>query len=114
MIDNDGSYRYSKEVDVKIIHPDDYVLFQNFPNPFNNSTMIKYYIPIRSLVQIIIYNSVGQKVGELINGIKSKGLYEQLINAEKLPSGTYFLTLKCNSVESKHIYYQIIKILVVK
>jgi hypothetical protein len=75
-------------------HPVDYYLSQNYPNPFNPSTKIVYSIPSESFVNLKIYNAIGHEITELVNEEKSIGTYEVNFNAEKLPSGVYFYTLR--------------------
>ena len=56
--------------------PKNYSIDQNYPNPFNPTTNIKFEIPRNSNVKVTIYNSVGQKIDELFNGILSAGFLE--------------------------------------
>ncbi|MEJ2627277.1 MAG: choice-of-anchor D domain-containing protein [bacterium] len=55
--------------------PVKFELSQNFPNPFNNNTLIRYGLPENSRVEIVIYNSLGQKVRELINEEQKSGVH---------------------------------------
>jgi len=73
--------------------PNDYELDQNFPNPFNPSTTIRFSIPESELVSIKIYNSIGEQVAELVNRELLAGSYSVEWNAENNPSGVYFYTL---------------------
>lgn len=77
-------------------------LFQNYPNPFNNGTILKYQISERSHLNMTIYNSLGQKVKELVNGIHDRGIFETYWNGEdndnrQLASGIYYLRLKSSN-----------------
>lgn len=65
-------------------------LSQNYPNPFNPSTLIKYYLPSRSSVQIKVYDINGKEISELINETKPEGFYSVKFNADKLPGGVYY------------------------
>jgi len=56
--------------------PTSFRLFQNFPNPFNPSTKIRYSVPVQSRVRLEIFNSLGQRVVTLIEGERSPGNYE--------------------------------------
>ena len=74
-------------------------LYQNFPNPFNPTTTIKYSLAKASPVQITIYNVAGQVVKLLVNEHKPKGRYNALWNGindrgEMVSSGVYFYLLR--------------------
>jgi uncharacterized protein (TIGR03790 family) len=71
-----------------------YKLYQNYPNPFNPATEIKYFLPQTEKVSLIIYNSVGQEVAELINSQKDAGQYSVPFDGSNLSSGIYFSVLK--------------------
>ena len=70
--------------------PKTYSLSQNFPNPFNPTTLIKYGIPKQGLVKIVVYDVLGREVSTLINEVKQAGTYEINFNASNLSSGVYF------------------------
>ncbi len=76
---------------------DYYVLEQNFPNPFNPVTTIRYRIKNRTQVQLEIYNLLGQKVRVLIDEQQDVGLYSYNFSADGLSSGVYFYRLKAGS-----------------
>lgn len=75
-------------------------LFQNFPNPFNPTTTIKYSIPSLPLVNKLnhvtlkIYDVLGREVVTLVNNYQKAGLYEVNWNAGNQSSGIYFMRLK--------------------
>ncbi len=95
-IDFDGTASYSKEVEVDM-SPVSYSLSQNFPNPFNPSTVVRYALPVASNVTINVYNALGQKVAELVNGLMSAGEHSVEFNAAKLTSGVYFYEIQAGS-----------------
>jgi len=62
----------------------------NFPNPFNPTTIIKYELPERSFITLKIYDVIGMEIGILVNEEKPAGEYEVEFSAENLSSGIYF------------------------
>jgi hypothetical protein len=68
-------------------------LMQNYPNPFNPRTTIEFYLPIQTQVELNIYNSLGQKVAELINSSLPAGNHSAIWFASDEPSGIYFYEL---------------------
>ncbi len=90
-------------VEENFLVPSKFTLYQNFPNPFNPSTIIQYDVNITSEVNLEIYNVSGERVIELIDDVKSAGKYTAQWDAKnnrgyKVPSGIYFykLTIKNN------------------
>ena len=82
--------------------PIDYTLMQNYPNPFNPVTIISYSLPAKSQVELVIYNTLGEEVKQLVNGEKEAGSYSVKLNAIGLPSGVYFYRIQAGSfVETK-------------
>lgn len=66
----------------------------NFPNPFSSSTTISYNLQKSSQVSIMVMNSLGQKVAELENNFKQKGIHEVNFNRNNLHQGIYFVVAK--------------------
>ncbi len=77
------------------IVPGSFALQQNFPNPFNPSTMIRYSLPAvgGSLVRLVVYDMLGREVGTLVNEKQSAGDYTVSFNASGLASGVYIYRL---------------------
>jgi len=73
------------------------VLEQNFPNPFNPSTDIRYALPTQSHVQLTIFNILGQEVGKLIDEVEDAGNYQKRWTPS-VASGIYFYRLDARSV----------------
>ena len=82
--------------------PSEYFLSNNFPNPFNPSTTIRYSIPQSTNVTIKVFDILGNEIETLVNKEKPTGTYELTWYAENLPSGIYFYQLKSdNYLETK-------------
>jgi hypothetical protein len=77
--------------------PEDFVLFQNFPNPFNSNTNIRFYIPYTSEVQIKIFDIQGREVTTLLNQRLMPGNYEVDWSPDEQASGIYFYQLRANN-----------------
>ncbi|MCX7876361.1 MAG: T9SS type A sorting domain-containing protein [Melioribacteraceae bacterium] len=84
------------EKEDKII-PTEFSLEQNFPNPFNPETTIKYQIPISCDVILKVYDILGKEVYKLVNEFQRPGVYNIKFDAKYLSSGVYFYVLKAGS-----------------
>ncbi len=73
---------------------DKYYFFQNYPNLFNSSTTICFYLPKPILINLAIYNSLGKKVSTLINEEMSVGIHCIDWNPSELPIGNYYYKLE--------------------
>lgn len=73
-----------------------FVLFPNYPNPFNSQTVIKYRLKISGTVELIVYNISGQKIVTLVDQGEDAGLHQVVFNAKGISSGVYFCGLKFN------------------
>ncbi len=89
--------------DVEIEHdpalPETFQLKQNYPNPFNPETTIEFSLTQRSEVQLVIYNTLGQRVNTILDGTYSAGEYRIRWNGtddngKQLASGMYFYKLQ--------------------
>jgi photosystem II stability/assembly factor-like uncharacterized protein len=74
----------------------DFVLYQNFPNPFNPSTTINYYLSESGQVSVKIYNLLGTHIATLVEDYKSSGNHSVVWKAENEPSGVYYFQLNVN------------------
>lgn len=74
--------------------PDKFELAQNFPNPFNPSTIISYQLPTNGYVTLKIYDLLGQEIATLVNEQKSAGKYEVKFDAGNLASGVYIYRIQ--------------------
>ena len=73
--------------------PGRYALDQNFPNPFNPSTVIRYHLPDESLVSLRVFDLLGREIATLVDGVVSAGSHSVTWNAASLGSGVYFARL---------------------
>jgi flagellar hook assembly protein FlgD len=85
--------------------PEEFGLSQNYPNPFNPSTTIDYTVEKEGFVDLLIYNTLGQKVRSLVSERKEAGTYSvrwygRNDEGGKLPNGIYFYVLKTDDYTS--------------
>ncbi|MBU0559304.1 MAG: T9SS type A sorting domain-containing protein [Bacteroidetes bacterium] len=76
--------------------PEQFLLFGNYPNPFNPITTISYYISRYSHVELKVYNLLGEEIEKIVNKKQTAGKYEIKFEGSNLPSGIYFYQLKTN------------------
>jgi len=74
-----------------------YSLSNNYPNPFNPTTYIKYQIPELSFVTLKVYDVLGNEIATLVNEEKPAGKYEVEFDGAGLPSGIYFYRIQTSS-----------------
>ena len=70
--------------------PITYDLKQNFPNPFNPTTIIKYELPHANHVELRIFNLLGQKISTLVSEVQRAGQYQVEWNATGFAGGIYY------------------------
>ncbi|RJP72143.1 MAG: T9SS C-terminal target domain-containing protein [Ignavibacteriales bacterium] len=101
-IDLDGTNEVvgSTEVTVNSL-PKEFALAQNFPNPFNPSTSVKFDLPVDSKITLQVYNMIGQVVATLADGNFSAGSHNINFNASGLTSGMYIYNLKALGIDGK-------------
>ena len=98
-VDYDGSVTYSKNILVNIPVPQEFKVYQNFPNPFNPFTIIEYEIPRTGKVVLKIYNILGQEIKTLIDLEQHPGKYQVIWDGTDrynipVSSGIYVYRLK--------------------
>jgi len=94
-------------VDEDEINPIGFELIQNYPNPFNPNTIITYSVPVKTFINITVYNVIGKEIITLVDEEKPAGTYEvefsgagesaSGINIYNLPSGVYIYRLTAGS-----------------
>jgi hypothetical protein len=84
---------------VKTTTPKDFYLFQNFPNPFNPATVIRYDVYKRGYISLKLFDLAGRLVTTLAEGDRTPGNYSVAFQPQSLSSGTYYYVLQ--STESK-------------
>lgn len=94
--------------------PDEYSLEQNFPNPFNPVTKIKYQLPEEAAVKVDIYNALGSLVKTVTNEQQNAGYYTISFDGSGLASGIYFVSLRAQPGEGKAGFSQVRKIILLK
>ncbi|MCX6122023.1 MAG: FG-GAP-like repeat-containing protein [Ignavibacteriales bacterium] len=80
------------------LFPKEYVLYQNYPNPFNPSTMIRFSLPARSHVKLMIYDLLGRGVVTVVDREMSEG-YQEVEWRASVSTGIYFYRLETFSVD---------------
>jgi Subtilase family/Secretion system C-terminal sorting domain len=73
--------------------PSSFKLYQNYPNPFNPTSVITFDMPKEGFASLKVYNSIGQEIAVLVNGVVKSGVHQKVFNASNLPSGVYFYKL---------------------
>lgn len=101
-INFNGTYEYSRTIEVTVNAPYDFRLSQNYPNPFNPSTTIRYSIPTAEFVTLKVYDLYGQEVSTLVSEQKQEGSYSVKFDGSNLASGVYVYKLAAeNFIDSK-------------
>jgi len=95
-----GTSGISVSIDDEIAseRPSTISLEQNFPNPFNPSTVIRFDLPQSQQVTLKVYDITGRLVTTLVDGVRSAGTNEIRFDAANLASGVYLYRLQSNSV----------------
>jgi flagellar hook assembly protein FlgD len=89
--------------------PGDFALEQNRPNPFNSDTVIRFALPLRGEVELLVYNLAGQRVATLVEGAREAGTYAvrwdgRNASGQSLASGVYLYRLQSGErIESRKL-----------
>ena len=98
-IDFDGTFEFSNVIEVSVVAPREFSLEQNFPNPFNPSTMISFSLKTDADVSLKVFNLLGQEIATLFNGRLTAGIQQISFNAENLTSGVYFYRIDAKGID---------------
>jgi hypothetical protein len=77
--------------------PDEFVLLNNYPNPFNPSTTFAFNLPSRSYVTLKIFDAFGREAAEVFAGELPAGMFSRQWDASGLASGVYFYRLEAGA-----------------
>ncbi len=102
-----------------LVIPDKYALYNNYPNPFNSTTMFRYDLPEISYVTIIIYDLLGRKIIELENGKRTAGFYTTIWNGKDnsgnpISSGMYIYRFNAKSLDSDKQFHKTKKMVLLR
>ena len=103
-INLDGTFEYSDPIQVEMLTavqvestPTTFELFQNHPNPFNPTTTIRYSLPHRSRVRLVVFNAIGEQAAILQNEDQEAGYHEVRFYGTNLPSGVYYCQMEAGA-----------------
>jgi endoglucanase Acf2 len=86
-------------VDGTVTIPATYSLEQNFPNPFNPATTIRYQLPTAGPVELKVYDLLGKEIATLVKEQQDAGVYSVPFNADQLTSGIYFYRIRMGTFQ---------------
>ncbi|MCK4559459.1 MAG: hypothetical protein KAV45_06715 [Calditrichia bacterium] len=118
-ISYNGLTTYHDVIYQEVKAPMTFALEQNFPNPFNPSTNIKYSIPVEATVELRIFNILGQEVKTLVDQITRAGFYNVEWDGidnfnQRVASGIYIYSFIVKSVDGKQGFKQVRKMILIK
>ena len=97
-----------------IVLPNEYNLFNPYPNPFNPVTIIKYVTPEAGQISISIYDIHGREVAKLYNGTQIPGSHLLTWDASEYSSGIYFVTMLAQKGKQADAYVNTQKLMLIK
>jgi hypothetical protein len=103
----------------EITAPEAFKLYNNYPNPFNPITTIKYSLPVDANVELRIFNLLGQEVSTLVNDMEKAGFHYVQWNGTNrsgniLASGVYFVYMQATGASTNQQFNQVMKIVFLK
>ncbi|NQT26970.1 aryl-sulfate sulfotransferase [candidate division KSB1 bacterium] len=96
-IDNVSLAEVTTAVDDVILMPEDWSLNQNYPNPINPATTIRFTNPMDADILLSVFNVRGQRIHTVLDGLKAAGTYDISVDGSDWPSGLYFYKLETDS-----------------
>lgn len=112
-IDFDGTSKYYNVVTVDAGFPKSFALSQNYPNPFNPGTVIKFQLPVESNVKLEIFNSLGERIRELINNRLAAGYHEVSFDGTNQPSGILYYVVTASGTDGS-VFRSVKKMILMK
>lgn len=105
-IPSDGLVVTDVEERISKVIPKEYCLFQNYPNPFNPETTIRFQLPKKENIKIVIYNQRGQKIRTLVDKMMQPGYFKIIWDAKddrgnKVSSGVYIYQMHAGRYQTK-------------
>jgi len=85
-----------------------FILHESYPNPFNATTTIKYFLPVSAIIKLSVYDTSGRLMRNLVNGRNPEGAHQITLNAVAFPAGIYFVRFQIEDHE------QIFKIVLIR
>jgi hypothetical protein len=110
----DGQNELNNDIENNDILPNEFVLNQNFPNPFNPSTTINFGLLEKSKTTLDVYNILGENVLNVVNENLEPGFYNVKINMDDLASGMYFYRLTAFSRDGQQLYTDMKKMILLQ
>ncbi len=97
------------------VTPEKFEIFQNFPNPFNPATFIKFQLPEKSSVNIKVYDQTGRETASLFEGEYEQGFYSVAFDGAGLASGIYYFRIEAHSLsQTKSGFIKTLKMSLIK
>jgi hypothetical protein len=93
-VDTDGSAEYSDVRTVTLQAPKTVEIVSTAPNPAGERARVLYQLPEQGKVELNVFNALGQRVAQVVNGVQTEGRKAQVIDTSDLSSGVYFVRLR--------------------
>lgn len=94
----ESGMQISKTLD-EATYKDEHMLLPNSPNPFNPSTIIKFYLASDEKIDVRVYDITGKEVARIISGLMQQGSHSVFFNGSTLSSGAYYIRFKAGDVQ---------------